>query len=343
MMRSLIISTIIMASCFLGMTAPAQELKGSDRVGIESSVELLDVCKPNASSTNLRITEFLATANGKEFFELTNCGHLPIDMTGWSYDDNSQNPGCVDLSGLGVIEPLESVILTSEDETDFYNFWGLPNQIKVMQYIHPTLDINDQINIYSDTDQLVDCISYGPADFPGSIVSNAHSAFPVTADIGTDNIYRWLLSRVNDVQHSWASTNGDIGNPGMVKFIKAQEDIGYGGPGESEFWVYGPHIASGNRVDVLLRRAAKNQVAFLFMTMQSNPTPTHGGIVVPAPPLLTFPVITVPSDRCDWGEVYFKTDCGGGPATVFAQWIYVDPDQTEGYGFSNALKLDINP
>jgi len=322
MKKSLALSLMMVAVCLFSICAWAQEA--------------------NSSATNLRITEFLSTANGKEFIELTNMGHAPIDMTGWSYDDESANAGTFDLSGFGIIESAESVILTNGDVDDFIADWGLTN-IKVMRYLSPTLDVNDQINIYSATDALIDCLTFGPDDFPGSVITDSHSAFPVTADIGTDNIHRWLLSREGDVQYSYASANDDIGNPGLVKFIIAQEDIGFGGPGEGQFWIYGPKIASGNRVDVLLRRASMNQVAFLFMTFQSNPTPAYGGIVVPAPPLITYAVITVPSDRCEFGEVFFKTECGGGPVNVFCQFVYVDPDQVQGYGFSNALKLDIHP
>ncbi|MFH2000756.1 MAG: lamin tail domain-containing protein [Planctomycetota bacterium] len=339
--------TLLSAFIFFGTCALAQEgnLHDPNSPLLESEVGLVapgmdDNTK--SASTQLRITEFMFNGCGGEFIELTNVGHGPIDMSGWSYDDASQHPGTVDLSGFGIIEAGESVILTEDDASEFMNDWGLVN-VKVLRYTSGSLGENDQINIYSPTDQLIDCLSFGPDNHPGAVSANNHSAFPVTADIGTDNIYRWLLSRDGDVQLSYPSANNDIGNPGIVKYILAQEDLGYGGPGEAQFWVYGPKIATGNRVDVLLRRASAGQLAFLFLGLQNNPTSVLGGTVVPVPPFITMAIFTVPSDRCHYGEIYLKTDCGGGPATVFAQFVYVDPAQCLGYGFSNALKLDINP
>jgi len=321
MKKSLGLFTIILTACFFSICAWAQE---------------------GNTATNLKITEFMYSGEGGEFIELTNLGHAPIDMTDWSYDDESANPGTVDLSDFGMIEPSETVILTAQDVEDFIDDWSLTN-IKVLRYDSGRLGENDQINIFSNTDQLIDCLTFGPDDFPYTISTNGHSAFPVTADIGTDNIYRWLLSRDGDVHNSYVSAEGDVGNPGFVKFIFAQEDIGYQGPGHGQFWVYGPKIATGNRVDVLLRQASKSQLAYLFLGLQNNPTPKYGGTIVPVPPIMMLPMITIPSERCHTGEIYFKTDCGGGPATVFAQFVYVDPDQCEGYGFSNALELDILP
>lgn len=320
MKKSLGLYTLIVAACFFSIC----------------------VAQESNTATNLKITEFMYKGNGHEFFELTNLGHAPIDMTDWSYDDESQNPDTVDLTDLGIIEPGESVILTTDDEEDFIDDWNLTD-VKVMRYSSGTLGTNDQINIYSNTDQLIDCLTFGKDDFPLSINAKYHSAFPVTADVGTDNIYRWLLSRDNDVHNSYPSDNGDIGNPGFVKFIMAQKDLGYQGPGDGQFWVYGPKIATGNRVDVLLRQASMNQVAFLLLGLQNNPTSKFGGTFVPVPWLISVPMITIPSERCHTGEIYFKTDCGGGPVLVYAQFVYVDPNQCQGYGFSNALELDINP
>ena len=34
---------------------------------------------------------------------------------------------------------------------------------------------------------------------------------------------------------------------------------------------------------------------------------------------------------------------GGGPATLFAQFVYTDAAQPQGLGFSNALQIDVLP
>ena len=51
--------------------------------------------------SQMRITEFMYSGASGEFVEFTNVGHVAINMTGWSFDDATRNPGAHDLSGFG--------------------------------------------------------------------------------------------------------------------------------------------------------------------------------------------------------------------------------------------------
>ena len=113
------------------------------------------------------ITEWMyAGANG-EFIEFTNVGNDAVDMTGWSCDDSSQLPGTVDLSAFGVVAPGESVVLTEAPAADFATAWGLSG-VGIIGDLSTNLGRNDQINLYDAGSALVDQLSFGDEDYPGT-------------------------------------------------------------------------------------------------------------------------------------------------------------------------------
>ena len=69
--------------------------------------------------------------------------------------------------------------------------------------------------------------------------------------------------------------------------------------------------------------------------MTSNPTNLFGGTVVPFPPLVVFHFLT---DKD--GTVKFVVPGGGGPTSLFAQYLIFDPNATFGIGLSNAIRID---
>lgn len=75
------------------------------------------------ASAGIRITEYMYSGNAGEFIEFTNLGDVAIDMTGWSYDDDSREPGALDLSAFGLVAPGESVVIT-EDLAESFAFSG---------------------------------------------------------------------------------------------------------------------------------------------------------------------------------------------------------------------------
>jgi uncharacterized protein (TIGR03382 family) len=163
---------------------------------------------------NMAITEYMYSGRGGEFVEFTNVGDTPIDMTGWSFDDDSRIPGVFDLSGFGIVAPGQSVIITEDDSATFIADWSLSGVVVLGGYTN-NLGRNDEINLFDATDTLVDRLTYGDGTFPGTIRTQYVSGNPgAPAALGENDIYQWVLSEVGDGFGSYLSANYDIGNPG---------------------------------------------------------------------------------------------------------------------------------
>ena len=168
-----------------------------------------------AAFGNIHITEWMYSGANGEFVELTNVGAVPIDMAGWSFDDDSRLAGTQDLSAFGIVQPGQSVIFTESTVNDFRTAWGLEPSVSIIGGVTNNLGRNDEINIYNGSSQLIDRLTYGDQDFPGSIRTQNASGNPMTpAALGANAVSQWTLSVVNDEYGSYASTGGDIGNPG---------------------------------------------------------------------------------------------------------------------------------
>ncbi|MCE7970589.1 MAG: PEP-CTERM sorting domain-containing protein [Leptolyngbya sp. PLA2] len=176
-----------------------------------------------ACASNVRITEWMYSGNLGEFVEFTNIGNVPVDMTGWSYDDDSRLPGVFDLSGAGTLMPGESFIITEVSPAAFIADWGLSGVTVLGPYTN-NLGRNDEINLYDSGGNLVDRFTYGDQAFPGTIRTQTISGNPNSnAALGANDVYQWSLSFIGDVQGSWFSAGGDLGNPGT--YIPAPASI----------------------------------------------------------------------------------------------------------------------
>jgi predicted extracellular nuclease len=162
------------------------------------------------------------TGLGAEFIEFTNLDSEPVDLTGWSYDDESREPGKVDLSAFGVVAPGQSVVVTEATVPAFQADWhGLVGVSVVGNVADASLGGQDEINLYDPSAALVDRLTYGHNDFPGSVYANEASGWPCASGLGVNNIYRWWRSAVGDSQGSVQSLSGDVGNPGQFVSVAA--------------------------------------------------------------------------------------------------------------------------
>ena len=165
---------------------------------------------------SLQITEFLYSGGSGEFIEFTNIDPSSVDMTGWSFDDNSRTPGSFDLSAFGTVQPGESVILTEAEAETFRTAWNLPSTVKIIGGSSQGLGRSDEINLYDATGNLVDRLTYGDENFPGTIRTQNVSGWVAVDQLADQQIDAdWVLSTAGDAQNSYASTGGDIGNPGI--------------------------------------------------------------------------------------------------------------------------------
>lgn len=165
---------------------------------------------------NIQITEYMYSGGNGEFIEFTNLGTTPVDMTGWSFDDDSRTPGSFSLSAFGTLQVGESVILTETDANTFHTAWGLAPTVKVIGGLNSNnLGRNDEINLYDNNNQLVDRLTYGDQNNPGTIRTQNVSGWTEATNLDDTTTTNWRLSSVNDAQNSRTSTGGDVGNPGI--------------------------------------------------------------------------------------------------------------------------------
>jgi hypothetical protein len=175
------------------------------------------------ASAAVRWTEWMysSAGDGYEFFEITNTGAAAVDLTGWSYDDDSRTADTVPLTPLGTLAPGESAIITEAlTAADFRAEWGAPDSLKVLAGNTVNIGRGDELNIFDASDALVDRLAYGDVVFPGTIRTQGQSGNPGSAAaLGANNVALWVLSTVGDSFGSVGSLNGDVGNPGAFNLV----------------------------------------------------------------------------------------------------------------------------
>jgi MYXO-CTERM domain-containing protein len=185
---------------------------------IKLSAGLLTVAALSATPAlaQIRITEWMYSQVNSvgEFVELTNVGNTPIDMTGWSYDDDSRLPGVLSLSAFGVVQPGQSVIITEAAAGDFRANWNLPASVLVIGGNTANLGRNDEINIFNAALGLADRLTFGDQNFPGTIRTQGRSG-NLPFSLPANTVSAWTLSAVGDIYGSRLAVGGtDVANPG---------------------------------------------------------------------------------------------------------------------------------
>ncbi|MDT4332758.1 lamin tail domain-containing protein [Methylomonas sp. MED-D] len=175
-----------------------------------------------ASASTVAVTEWMY--NGDEFIEFTNLTNAAVDFSGWSYDDDSRSPGTVSLSAFGLVAAGESVILAENDAATFRSHWNLSASVKIIGGNTVNLGRNDEINLYNAANMLIDRLSYGDGNLPGTIRTQNISGNPGNlAVLDQDNVTSdWVLSSVGDSFGSIASVSGEfVANPGRFALAPA--------------------------------------------------------------------------------------------------------------------------
>ncbi|MEO8010120.1 MAG: lamin tail domain-containing protein [Dokdonella sp.] len=162
----------------------------------------------------MRITEYMYSGSNGEFIEFTNVGATAIDMTGWSYDDDSALAGSFDLGAFGTVAPGASVVLTETLEATFRSAWNLGADVRIIGGLSVNLGRADAIHLFDAAGTLVDRLGYGDEAFADTIRTQNISGWISAAGLGVDNPAEWTLSVVADGEASIASSGGDIGSPG---------------------------------------------------------------------------------------------------------------------------------
>ena len=116
-------------------------------------------------------------------------------------------------------------------------------------------------------------------------------------------------------------------------------DLGFGKIGgngkEPKFGACGL-LMSGSSAEFRLTNAPASALALLMISLQSKPTGMFGGTIVTVPILES---VVLAMDQT--GKVAFPVPGGGGPRSLYAQFLVLDPKASFGLGISNALRVDL--
>jgi hypothetical protein len=143
----------------------------------------------------LLITEVAPWASGNspymaDWFEVTNIGGAPVDMTGWTMDDNSNDVNLsVPIVGIGSVAPGQSVILIEGNAmtaTNFVAAWfggTAPMGFVIGSYTGSGVGLStggDAVNLFNPARQHVTGVTFG-ASTTGLSFDNVAGAANVTA------------------------------------------------------------------------------------------------------------------------------------------------------------------
>lgn len=184
----------------------------------------------SAAQASLVITEAHPTGSsgsvGSDWFELTNLGAAPIDISGYRFDDNSNSfAASQPLQGVTIINPGESVIfiesaapLTSIPL--FRTKWSLSASVQVGSYTGSGLGLSssaDAVNVFTAGGGLVANVSFGAA------TSNVTFGFnPVTSTFGG-------LSVAGVFGAYESAAPAEVGSPGLIPTPGAAALLGLAG------------------------------------------------------------------------------------------------------------------
>jgi predicted extracellular nuclease len=162
-----------------------------------------------------------------EYFELTNVGNSPIDLTGWSQDDNNRVPGTHPLDAFGVVLPGESVFGTEGSDLGlFRTYWKFSASVKIIAHgSSDNIGRSDEINLYDNVGTPIDRLTYSDQDI-GGLRTQGTSANIELSELFLNHANLAVASLVGDSYLSYRGGGGagDLGNPGLyTPFVSVPE------------------------------------------------------------------------------------------------------------------------
>jgi hypothetical protein len=186
----------------------------------------------------------LSPPAASEFVEVTNVGGAPVDMTTYSFDDDSRTPGSFSLAALGSLAPGESGLIIETTAAAFRADWGLGANVKIAELNTNNLGRNDEINIFNGT-TLADRLTYGDQNISGTIRTQGTSGVPTSCQaLGANTVGAWVFSQ-SGVDGAKKSLSGDTGSPGTSPLGTCGPVTIVGGDGSGSTVPCRPEPASG--------------------------------------------------------------------------------------------------
>ena len=203
----------------------------------------LAFCTASASSFaaagDLLITE-IQSDGLDDFWELTNVGTAPIDLSGYKWTDSARTTtGAIVIPDSSSIAAGESVIFTGEAAATFRTQWGLASTVQVFTGA-PGLGMNDGITLYNASNQEIFFFSYAKDAFTrsdSSLSAGGHAGISAGGSSGAQSLIWDAASGTTAPRYTFANgTNlGTFTAPGGA--------TNKGSPGYSGFGAAAPTIA----------------------------------------------------------------------------------------------------
>ena len=169
-------------------------------------------------SAQLRITEVMpdsnhsdSNANG-DWFEITNTGINPVNVSGFSFDDDSATAGSSGSFPSHSLAAGESLIVLNEvSATNFRTLWNLPATFRIITNIeisdYQGLGRNgDAVFLYNNFGTLIDSFPFGSAT-EGFTFARFDDGTNVPGNLSIEGLFESYESD---------DPSGDIGSPGIA-------------------------------------------------------------------------------------------------------------------------------
>lgn len=180
---------------------------------------LIISCLALPLSAQLRITEVMSDSNHSEadargdWFEITNTGNSSVNLSGFSFDDDSAEAGTSGSFPPVLLAAGSSMIVLDEaDSTLFRSIWSIPAGVRIISNSElsafPGFGRNgDAVNLYNNGGSLIDTFTFGAAS-EGFSFARFLNGNAVPGELSSDGFFGAYESNDPSV---------DIASPGLAE------------------------------------------------------------------------------------------------------------------------------
>ena len=177
------------------------------------------LCLGVAARADLVITEAMSssvhtnTAANADWWELFNSGASDVDLTGYSWDDNSVTPGSADFNGLTIAAGTYLIVCgeTLGAEQAWRDVWGIAASVPVVNLggteFQSFSSAGDEIHLYSPALVELAAVTFGAATAGYSFEWDATGASLGLSVIGENGAFQATSS-------GGGVSGPDVGSPG---------------------------------------------------------------------------------------------------------------------------------
>lgn len=181
----------------------------------------------------LHITEVMAAsghaggAGNGDWFEIYNSGPTAIDLTGWSWDDNTFTPGAHTFGSISIAP--NSVVLVVDENAALINFWkndvwsiGTPGVVLVNTEVGGFSGLGsggDSVAIYNSGGTLETSVTFGAASTGSSFawdLSGVSLGFSIAGTNGAYVAPKDGNDNAADTDPSLYAAGSDVASPGVA-------------------------------------------------------------------------------------------------------------------------------